>query len=315
MTEESQKQLALTFVEKVAGINLSRFAHSVLVIRPEPDYIVQVYVSSEQGNATIKVYLMRGKVCWFYYKPETPPSWLWTETTNDRLVAARQIVERSQLYLNASPTQCLDLLSGAVSDQNQTIARGNMTLQIKDNGRRFDWEYKLSGVTVLIYLQVQLSEDGHLISFGNGGQVYSVGTTQVNISKERAIDIALALAQSYANEHWQGITAVNAWLLTTWDWSAHRGDKYVKYLDWRVQVSFDRMNSNGMTRYIVQLAADTGQVLVNMPDGPVKEFNSQGAGNSLNTIFAFVAVVIVASTTTASVVVYRRRRANKIKRE
>jgi len=313
VTSESQRQLALVFVEKVAGINLSKYAYNISVGKIGGEFEVQIRVSSEKGNVTIFVSFMRGKILFVQYKPETPPSWLWTDKVSNNLYAARQIIERSQLFLNTSYIQCIQLLNNALPNQNQTITRENMTLQIRDNGRKLDWNCVINGIPVLSYLQVHLSDDGHLIGFGNGGQIYRVGTTQVKISKEQAISIAYQYAQKYANEHGQTIASVYAMLQSTWGYSAFRGDEYVIYLDWVVQMTFDKVNIDGVTRYVVHLSADTGQVLKHAPYGPIKVYSPEGTESPLNYLLGFSIVAIVASTTTASFIVYRKRRLDKMK--
>lgn len=315
-TEESYKQLALTFVEKVAGINLSNYVTEISVQNPQLDWEIHIKFLRGQESAIIFIESARGKIWRVWCKPETPPSWLWADQADNSLSAVKQMLEQYQFYFNTSSSpfnatyaQFGPLLNRAVSNQNQTITDANMILEIKDNGCYFSWNYDIRGIEKFTYLGIGMTDDGHLKTFWDNVGVYSIGSTEVNVSEEQAVNIALGYAQSYAEEHGRTIKTVDATLYFANDQSGYRGGKYVFYFHWSVTVTFEEsVNDPYIFGYQASLWADTGRVYTHHIAGVVGGTGTKSQSDYLPWVFIGA---ILAVTAPVSFIAFRKRRSNK----
>jgi hypothetical protein len=260
---EEKKQLALKFIEKVVGINLSNYVLDISESFAGKTLMFSIELSGGEENITIYVFFERGMILRLDYKPRPPPSWLWTEKPTDNICSVRELLERYELSFNTPYTQILQLLDQALPNQNQTISNGDFTLNITDNGRKFIWNYIVNGIIVFNALSIEVSEDGHLTYLGNRWGIYNVGSTEINVSEEQAINIGLPYAQSYAEEHGRTIESITAVLFYDRDLECIRGDEYVIYPRWNVEIHFEPLDSwtgSGIYGYAVSLWADTGEV-------------------------------------------------------
>jgi hypothetical protein len=162
-----------------------------------------------------------------------PPSWLWAGESKEKLDAARDILEQYRAHFDAACAAPARLLDSAVPDLDQVISEGNMTLEITDNCRSFVWKYVANGFTVFIPIRIQISEDGHLMIFQNAIGIYSVTSTEINVSQEQAISIARPFAETYAQKNGRVINNVTA----KFRYELLR-NRYLIHPDWYVEFSF-----------------------------------------------------------------------------
>lgn len=314
-TAEGCKQLALMFVEKVVGINLSNYITEIDVLGSQPNWDIYIKFQRRQESATIWVEFARGKIWHVWCKPETPPSWLWADQADNSLSAVKQMLERYQFYFNTSSSpfnatyaQFGPLLDKALPNQNQTITDANMIFEIKGNGHSFSWSYDISGIEKFIYLGIDMTEDGRLKNFWDNVGVYTIGSTEVNVSEEQAVSVALGYAQNYAEEHGRTIKAVNATLEFINDMEGFRGGTYVFYFHWSVTVTFEESeNDPYIFGYQVSLWADTGRVISHHEAGVI---GGTGTRNQPNYLPGVSIAAISALAATVFFIAFRKRRLN-----
>ncbi|MFP3984964.1 MAG: hypothetical protein ACLFU9_03225 [Candidatus Bathyarchaeia archaeon] len=302
---EYEKQLSLKFVDEVMGINLSNYTIDFSILRPGEDVEVDVQLSSGEGNATICVLLQRGKISWVYHRPRTPPSWLWAGEVKESLGAVKETLTRYQSHFDVSTTQFIQVLDEAEPNQNQTISYGNLTLEVKNNGRHFNWIYVVEGMEVYNTLSIQVSEDGHLTNFISKLGIWSVGSTKINISEENAKSIALPYAQEYANEHGRTIKSVDATVRYNQDIWSERADRYTFYPFWTISIEFEQPHNwtgTGISGYHVSIWADTGKVYYAHPQALWSSEPNQPNYSPLAIIAVLMAPAII-----TSYIVYRKR--------
>lgn len=291
---ENEEQLASIFVEKVVGINLSNYDYTIVTLRPGENIDINFHISNKQSNITATVVFTRGLISWFYFKPRSPPSWLWTDETNNTLYATTQIVDQYMLSFNLSYTQIPQLLEQALPNQNQSIRGDDYVLNIEKGGHRFIWNYVIDGVTVYMPLGLDVSEDGHLIYFVSNIGLYDIGSTLIAVSEEHARDIALPYAEDYANEHDYIIESVKTTLSYGRDIWCSRGNDYTLYPKWDVEIFFNQHeeNSGGVIGYQVSLWADTGVLILASPLGMFNEDSPPNFIFPLAMITGTIAIVL-----------------------
>jgi hypothetical protein len=303
---EDKKQRALVFVEKVAGINLTNYSFDIITIEHGKSFEVDVEIFSQQGNVTICVIFIKGKISWVYYKPKAQ-SWLWTDKANDCLLSAKEILNRYQLYFNASCTQFIQLLNQATPDEDQVIKQGNMTLKITEKAHKFFWTYvdprgkEVNWKT----FSIAISNDTHLTGFFNWWEICTLGSTEISVSKEQAIDIALPYAQRYAAESGRTIKSVNATLHYVRDTGYKRGnDEWTVYPEWDVEIGFEP-SGNNITGYNVLLWADTGAVYDASEQEEWPETQNQ------NNYLPFIVVAVISASAAITIPIAYKKHAKK----
>jgi hypothetical protein len=292
---ENKKVLAFDFIEKVAGINLTRYEKNITILQPGGEFEVGIQLLSKEGTVTVNILFTRDKISWVYYKPATPPSWLWADESKEKMDAARDILEQYGAHFDTSYVQPARLLDSAVPDLDQVISEGNMTLKITENCRRFVWEYVADGFTLFSPICMEISEDGHLTSFKNAIGIYSVASTEINVSEEQAISIARPVAEAYAQKNGRIINNATAKFRCEL-----LRDRYVFFPDWYVGFSFEPDGSY-VSGYGVIVLASSGAVYSSDPVGKV------GNTNNPNYLPVLLILVILTPLGAASFIALRRR--------
>jgi hypothetical protein len=168
-------------------------------------------------------------------------------------------------------------LNGAEGYENQTVVLGNTKLELtsfSDGSTNFKWYYTANGASSPYTKFVALCfKNAQLTAFVDNWNIYNVGSTSVNLSKEKAIAIAIDTARAYADNmslqtfgfkdqninessiQWASLildTSINADL-------ARGKDTLELYPDWRVGVQLDQWYGE-MYGIEVDIWADTCQV-------------------------------------------------------
>jgi hypothetical protein len=116
-------------------------------------------------------------------------------------------------------------------------------------------------------ITVSISITGLLTRLADNIGLYRIATTDINISKEEAIKIAMREVQPYASQHQQNIIAVNATLEYVRDITSNCGDSFTIYPQWNVFATFDKINEENVIGYAVLIWADNGKVYHSHPQG------------------------------------------------
>jgi len=173
----------------------------------------------------------------------------------------------------------------------------------------FFWYEKIKGRWVTpcrsISLDVSLKK-GLVTSLVDHMMHYKVATTDVKISREEAIRIAMPYIQAYALKNLVTIEKIEATFSFVSDDSLHRGKDrnglYMVYPRWMVIAWFTTKPKSGVCGYAVLLWADNGKVYHHGPQG---HFSEGAAGPSwpVPTAGAFTAILGLA--------IYKRLKTHK----
>jgi len=305
---EEKKGLAIEFLEKVIGINLSDCTLNVTAFGNatiSKEVNVHVEMTSQWGSATVIVTFIEDVVQDVVFHPRPLPSWLWIEETEDALSAMRRIMYNYEQYFDPSYAALSQLLDQAMPNQDQMISSESFVLNITENGTHFHWVYLIGGLTVFSPLGIVLSENGHVEVFVNRWGIYKIGSTTIGITEQQAINIASHYAQIYATENQRTIKSTNAELLYEKDFYGIRGDYlYTYYPFWFINVYFEPLGNEtiGVYGYLVYMFADNGQIMVATP----LIYNTYYSGQSNYLPMTVGMVIVGALVTTVSALVYKR---------
>jgi len=197
----------------------------------------------------------------------------YSELQPTRLIdAAKAILERYQQYSGASHLgPMISMLETVEGDDNFERTSGNMKL-IRSSGRstiKLEFQYTTNNIDYQAKSVVLIFDNyGFLQSLSDNWPLYSVGSTQVNVSKEEAISIAMEYAK---NCTWtvNGETISNFTLvedLATADlWPHAREDPLALIPYWYVRIPLDREYPEQVNLIAVGLWADTGEFSICQP--------------------------------------------------
>ena len=304
---DEAKQFALMFLANVAKINISAYtaefsySYTAETSVEEWDFFVRLNRGNESIGLALNIYngVIVRFICYGEPLRNEPAAAKWT--------AARDILDDHATLLNASYcSQFASLLDQAVPDQTQTLKSGNLTFRTAAN--RFEWLYTVHDTEVsLKSFRIDVSDAGYLTVLLNWWGVMRIGSTEIAVSREQAINIALSYAQAYADAHGRTLEATTATLSYVRGSEGNR-DAYAVYPEWAVDIGFEAASSTPhIFGYTVVLWADTGVVFVAHPQGV---FGDNASQNSLVPLAVTVTTIAILAATAA--IVYRTRRRKKV---
>jgi DNA-binding transcriptional ArsR family regulator len=191
---------------------------------------------------------------------------------NNILDSAKALLERYQNYSAASHLEVMINMLETVDDiGGSETTSGNVKLIISTevNDVKIEFEYTSDNVDFQAK-SVELIFDnyGFLQSLSDDWTLYTAGSTEVNIPKEEAINIAVEYAKTYS---WTANgQVINNFTLVEESasadlWPHSREEPLVLIPYWYVEIHLDREYPDRVDRLAVGIWADTGEVSICQP--------------------------------------------------
>jgi len=191
--------------------------------------------------------------------------------------ATKGFLERYQTYSEASYIQTMcDMLDTVDLTKDATITSGNVKLTTSNQEIQndptveaiertsFEWTYTVNGVDASQNVVRVTFEGGVFKSFRNNWNLYKIGSSNVNVSREEAINFARNAAEDYTLQIYldDGLTDVEFNLVdepVTAELFMYPKETLTVYPFWRVELYFDKYYYSA---YGIQVGiwADTGEV-------------------------------------------------------
>jgi hypothetical protein len=197
---------------------------------------------------------------------------------SDNLEGAKRFLDAYQVYTDDSFYGQLKMSLDNIEDNKNVtkiIGNTNFTMTLRDKSADFKWYYISNDVVAPYSKFVVLSfTNGCLEHFVDFWPFYTVGSSEVNVSEEEAIAIALEAAKTYVKDlnltvygfEEQNVNETNIrWTSLVFDNSLYTsdmrnaGDPLSLYPVWRVGVALDQWYGN-MYGVEVDIWADTKEV-------------------------------------------------------
>lgn len=309
---------ALRFLEQVVGLNVSAYDVSIYVneytvpvshVRQEVDVILNATNSEVHAFVEFVDGRFVGHILWII---RGAPS-MSLEYPPDVLSAVEDFLDR---YVNAFDaaycTEFIETLQELPNLENTTLDKGNYTLKIEVYSERasLTWTYKSPSLGIEVErkqlsLGVMLDVGNLVRSMIDEWELYKIGSEEVRVSREEAIEIAYETARSFIEE--RGATVVEERA------SLHmkpRNDNYTLYPVWFVELYFDRIYEDGIYGYEVWVWADTGEVMYDVPMGMFGQVSPSQhlSGAILLPVEGVVALIAVALAVGTVMTLHRRRK-------
>jgi hypothetical protein len=192
------------------------------------------------------------------------------------LDAAKGFLERYRTYSKASYIQDMRSMLDMVDEtEDATVTSGNIKLTVLSQKVQnypaeavdrtlFEWTYTVNGVDAPQNVVKVNFEEGVFMSFGNSWNLYSIGSSEVNVSREEAINLARNAAEDYTLRIYleDGLTDVEFKLVdepVRVGLSMYPRETLTVYPFWRIELYFDK---HYYSAYGIQVGiwADTGEI-------------------------------------------------------
>jgi DNA-binding transcriptional ArsR family regulator len=182
------------------------------------------------------------------------------------LDTAKSLLQRLISYNDASYLRDMSNMLTSVSKLEDTeITEGNMKLVISVSGANAEiqWLYKENGVDFPVKSLTLNFENGVLKDLTDGWYLFSIGSTEVNVSGEEALEIAKNAVQGFTWEA-DGTTVSNFNVLdepvSVVFHPIPRGQNLKLIPYWYIILYLDKVYPGGVNRIAVGMWADTGTV-------------------------------------------------------
>jgi hypothetical protein len=152
------------------------------------------------------------------------------------------------------------MLNNVNGEENYTQTSGNVKLDIHDSYETFGWTYTYNGINAFLKGVFLSYQNGFFKKFIDNWNLYTIGSTVVNLSEEEAKSIAVNASKKYGHEL-SGATNATLFFYPAYAADKPRGqDPLTFYLAWRVEVEYVKW-SDSVTGVIVDIWADTKEII------------------------------------------------------
>jgi hypothetical protein len=208
-----------------------------------------------------------------YYENSDGVTFYLKEPEQDLRKAASGILQRYQTYTgDKQVSKMIGLLEGIdlSSDTTKTDGTLQLTVEIIDDSTYLTWGNTVNGAD---YSRLILQfENNEFSAFLDDRAVYSLGSSEVTISKEQAVNIALEQLTSYTykygDEEISNFAVVKEQILLQPNFLPKQADNpLIQYPCWIVDLPLSEMYPGSVSLIRVMLWADTGDVISVTPLG------------------------------------------------
>jgi hypothetical protein len=243
--------------------------------------------------------------CSFYEVSQGPPLYSKQPATNLKDATSVFLQNYQMRTGDTQLTQMENLLNAVEVKSNATKTTGNLKLTVsaKSGTTLFTWSNTLNDA---IYSQLSLEyRDGQLSSFGDNRKFYKLGSSEVNISKEEAVSIALKRVETYSYRYQdKEITdlTINEKLVLSQPHLLNKTTNPMElYPCWIVDLGLDDVYPGNIAYIQVWLWADSGEPFICRAmsyGGYLSDPNSMSEENTQtdnnDTLFSVTYIVIAA---------------------
>lgn len=201
------------------------------------------------------------------YEESQGPTLYSKQPATDLRAAASDFLQRYQAYTDdAQLTQMRSLLNTVEVTANTTKTVDNLSIEvyIEEDKTFFTWGNTLNGAD---YSRLRLKfQNGQFASFGDDRSFYELGSSEVNISQEEALDIALKRVESFTYTYkGKNITLTSANIVKEdsllYFSFLNRTKRFEVYPIWIVDLPLDDLYPGNIAFIKVMLWADSGEVI------------------------------------------------------
>jgi len=303
---------ALRFLTNVAKLNTSSYHVEVFLDdKPGPNYDKTLKFNFTSGKTKLDVLCLfrDNSLFWCTIYPVTGSPAFTTPESSDVLSTAKGTLDRLQAFSAKEylPTvrSMLDTVT-ELRNSKTTISDFTQEIAVSGNTVRISWEPFANGLSNPQNKLLLEFQNGKLTFFYNCLGLFKIGSADVKISEQEAIQIATEHARNYS---WEvgNETISNANVLDTpviANLSLQNRGNNILYPYWNIWLPLDKIYPGGVTSFHVTIWADTGEVAFIAPIGYGGDPNAVPSESQETTSDYSLAIAITLITATAVIVSY-----------
>jgi heme/copper-type cytochrome/quinol oxidase subunit 2 len=301
-SESTPPEKVLTVLKEVVGLDMAKYSTDLelyaqapfLYFEVLPQEDVKYTVESNESKLEVICTFVTGKLrSMNMYVTDGSP--LMTQPAASTLEMAKDFLDKYQTYSGASYYNTLrSMLDNIKADKNVTKTSENIKLEVTNtvSYTSFRWKYTFNGIEAPSKCVALKFEQGFLKYFIDSWSLWTIGSTDLSISEEEAIEIAMNAAENYSWNVSMGgdnppvtvtdfnIVGVSETTLQIGNYATKNesrdGDPLTLYPGWRIKLYFDKLYPGNVYGLDIGIWADTGEVhdirtLLTLGDFPYNE--------------------------------------------
>ena len=323
VSSASDQAIALSFLRNVIQLDLSKYTVTLSYDTERTsndgfaaDYLGYGLVHWDLGETTANAtFTISDKMVTSFSLESTGGSLLFTSSISNNIDSAKKIMGNYQAWKNDSDvTKMISLLNTAGSPRNATEISGNIDFKESTSSEQtsFSWSYIYNGADYSsLNLEFQNFLGRPFITFSDNRGIYSIGNTDIILSKQQAIQKAedyvrnLSYSLNYGNGTTINVRGLNVnETNATANLSTASREPATLYPYWSVQVPLDHNYPGETYAVTVDVWADSGTVFnaqrdvvsLVFPTSPLIQnpltFLQSFLLTALIALIAFVAIVV-----------------------
>ena len=265
---------AITFLQDVIQVDTAQYQSTLLSntveVRSDLGGVVEEILKYSLANSESQIDVIlrfRNRELSRYQMNVFEESPIYAEPQSFSVLdTAKSLLQRLISYNDASYLKDMSNMLAPVSKLEDTeITEGNMKLVISVSGANAEiqWLYTKNGVDFPVKSLTLNFENGVLKDLTDGWYLFSIGSTEVNVSSEEALEIAKNAVQSFTWEA-DGTTVSNFNVLdepvSVVFHPIPRGQNLKLIPYWYIILYLDKVYPGGVNRIAIGVWADTGTV-------------------------------------------------------
>jgi len=208
LEESTAPEKVLTVLKEVVGLDMAKYSTDLELytqalflyfdVLPQED--VKYALESDESKLDVICAFVDKKLrsMNIYINDGAP---LTTQPAASPLETAKDFLDKYQTYSGASYYSTLrSMLDSVEADKNVTKTSENIKLEVTVTANRTDfrWKYFFNGVEATSKCVLLNFRQGFLKYFIDSWSLWTIGSTDLNVSEEEAIEIAMNAAENYS---------------------------------------------------------------------------------------------------------------------
>ena len=284
LSESTAPEKALTILNDVVGLDTATYRTNLdihnqdLFFESLPQEHVKYTLESNESKLELHCNFVNEKLQSISLHALDGSSRM-TQPATNTLEMAKDFLSRYQTVSKASHCEALrSMLNTVTANENVTKTSGNIKLEVivTQNSTSFGWKYTVNGVEVMYKWVILSFENGSLAFFMDNWELYNIGSYDITISEEEAIDIAMGATENYSWTVSMGgdnppvevteftVEGVSETKLTFCNYpsknESRNGDPLTLYPSWNIKLYFDKFYLGNVYGLDIAIWADTGEV-------------------------------------------------------
>lgn len=324
----------IDFMENVLSVDISKYTITLEVnstLDSLPSNVnrtinnLRYELTSEQSRLDITFMVEKGVIesCGIYpLRGEV----LTTKQYSSQLDAVKGFLERYQTYTKLDSNNLIAMLDNVDTTTDSTTTIENIKLTIKNaffgvDQTIFSWQQIINGAEYSS-LSLTFDKEGNFMTMGDARTVFVIGDTSVNVSAEKAIDIALENLQFYSYEMPDG-SVVKDFKVSRDGVIATMGTftgDYELRPYWKIEMLLDEVAPGNVFGITVFIWANTGEIssYSNMATGGISYPDNTNSidstatpepnSNTSNTLIIGATIIAIIAIAAMGMLIVRKRR-------